>query len=319
MAQQGSPSGGFPGAMRLFQFSGINVYLHWSWAVVAFFIIQTRSEMYGSMLWNIAEYVTLFGIVLLHEFGHALACRSVGGRANRILLWPFGGVAYVDPPRRPGAVLWSIAAGPLVNVALIPITVGLVIAVENFAPSASQDFRDYLSMVTYINIVLLVFNMLPIYPLDGGQILQSILWFFIGLPRSLKVASVIGLVGAGGVVILAAISGRPWLMLLAFLGISQSWRGLNQARMLAKILALPRHAHAACPSCNESPPVGAAWRCHCGQPFDAFANAGVCPRCGEPKLNIVCPLCAVENSFAQWSMPGMAAARTVSFRPIGSS
>jgi Zn-dependent protease len=72
-------------------------------------------------LWNALEYVTLFGIVLLHEMGHALACRQVGGQANLIVLWPLGGVAYVSPPPRPGATLWSIAAGPLVNVALLPV------------------------------------------------------------------------------------------------------------------------------------------------------------------------------------------------------
>src|SRR5579864_5360255 len=60
-------------------------------------------------------------VVLLHEYGHALACRQVGGTADRIVLWPLGGVAYVNPPPRAAATLWSIAAGPLVNVALLVI------------------------------------------------------------------------------------------------------------------------------------------------------------------------------------------------------
>jgi Zn-dependent protease len=58
---------------------------------------------------------------LFHEFGHALACRQVGGQADLIVLWPLGGVAYVSPPPRPGALLWRIAAGPLVNVLLVPV------------------------------------------------------------------------------------------------------------------------------------------------------------------------------------------------------
>ena len=75
---------------------------------------------FGSVpMLNVLEYLALFGIVLLHEFGHALACRQVGGTADRIMLWPLGGVAYVNPPSRPGATLWSLAAGPLVNVAAI--------------------------------------------------------------------------------------------------------------------------------------------------------------------------------------------------------
>src|SRR5947207_8525156 len=117
------------GTIRLFQFAGVNVFLHWSWFLVAIYEINGSAWRYSSITWNILEYLSLFLIVLLHEFGHALACRQVGGRADQIVLWPLGGVAYVDPPPRPGATLWSIAAGPLVNVALLPIlTVAAVLA-----------------------------------------------------------------------------------------------------------------------------------------------------------------------------------------------
>src|SRR5580658_1054312 len=114
------------GAIRLFSVSGIEVFLHWSWFLVAAFEISGRTSSYSSPIWNALEYLTLFLIVMLHEFGHALACRQVGGTANRIVLWPLGGVAYVNPPMRPGAVLWSIVAGPLVNVALLPVLAVLV-------------------------------------------------------------------------------------------------------------------------------------------------------------------------------------------------
>src|SRR5436190_19289872 len=110
-----------PGSIPLFRLFGVNVYLHWSWFIVAIYEINSRRGEYSTPAWNLAEYVALFVIVLLHEFGHALACRSVGGEANQIMLWPLGGVAYVSPPPRPGAMLWSIAAGPLVNVMLLPI------------------------------------------------------------------------------------------------------------------------------------------------------------------------------------------------------
>ena len=81
-------------AIRLFRFAGIDVYLHWSWFLVAL-SRSSRARKYGSLAWNVLEYLALFVIVLLHEFGHALACRQVGGRANEIVLWPLGGVAYV--------------------------------------------------------------------------------------------------------------------------------------------------------------------------------------------------------------------------------
>src|SRR5882757_4139379 len=106
------------GSFRLFRFAGIQVYLHWSWFVVGVIEVNTRSREYSYFVWNVLEYAALFGIVLMHEFGHALACRQVGGSADRIVLWPLGGVAYVDPPPRPAATLWSIAAGPLVNLVL---------------------------------------------------------------------------------------------------------------------------------------------------------------------------------------------------------
>src|SRR5882672_3948876 len=109
------------GSIRLFHFAGVDVFIHWSWFLVAVYEIQTGNKRYSSVGWNIAEYLALFLIVTLHEFGHAMACRQVGGSANQIVLWPLGGTAYVDPPPRPGATLWSIAAGPLVNLALLPL------------------------------------------------------------------------------------------------------------------------------------------------------------------------------------------------------
>jgi Zn-dependent protease len=115
------------GSFRLFRIAGIDLYLHWSWFLVAFYGISTRAHRYTSLVWPVLEYLALFAIVLLHEFGHALACRQVGGQANQIVLWPLGGVAYVAPPPRPGATLWSIAAGPLVNVVLAPFFTALAI------------------------------------------------------------------------------------------------------------------------------------------------------------------------------------------------
>src|SRR6478672_4426788 len=116
------------GTIRLFQFSGITVYLHFSWFLIAAYEFSRRIAVYTSPVWAAFEYIALFAIVLLHEFGHALACRQTGGIANRIVLWPLGGIAFVNPPRRPGAMLWSIAAGPLVNVILLPIlSLGLAI------------------------------------------------------------------------------------------------------------------------------------------------------------------------------------------------
>src|SRR6202521_3298286 len=85
------------GSFHLFRLAGIDVFLHWSWFVVAAIEIIARGRRYPSIAWNVAEYLALFLVVTLHEFGHALACRQVGGQANQIVLWPLGGVAYVNP------------------------------------------------------------------------------------------------------------------------------------------------------------------------------------------------------------------------------
>src|ERR1700689_5494963 len=98
---------GRQGSIHLFRLAGVDLYLHCSWFLVAAYEIQSRQGSYSSVMWNVLEYLALFLIVLTHEFGHPRACRSVGGTATQILLWPRGGVAYVTPPQRPGAMLWS--------------------------------------------------------------------------------------------------------------------------------------------------------------------------------------------------------------------
>ena len=264
------------GSFRLFQMAGISVYLHWSWLLVAYFEIQYRTNFYNSQAWNIAEYVTLFAIVLMHEFGHALACRQVGGKANQIVLWPLGGIAYVSPPARPGAVLWSIAAGPLVNLALVPLTMGayIIVGLPGLRGMLDPDADHFLGAVAFLNLTLLIFNMLPIYPLDGGQILQALLWFIIGRVKSLMVVSVIGMVAGVAVLVLAAVARDLWIVLLAAFVAFRSWAGFQQARIMARILNAPRHEDASCPSCKTSPVTGEFWACEKCHTTSSFKGRG---------------------------------------------
>ncbi|HZJ38461.1 MAG TPA: M50 family metallopeptidase [Chthoniobacterales bacterium] len=226
------------GTIRLFKFAGIQVYLHFTWFIIAAYEFTQRINVYERPIWSALEYLALFGIVLLHEFGHALACRQTGGTADQIVLWPLGGIAFVDPPRRPGAVLWSIAAGPLVNVVLFPIFLILLLLIRG-GDMAEQnpDLVRFVSMVAYINGSLLVFNLLPVYPLDGGQILRALLWFPLGEIRSLQIASVIGLIGSvalAGLFLMLGI-GIFWTAILAFFLFSRAIAGWQYANaMLAE-------------------------------------------------------------------------------------
>lgn len=293
------------GSFRLFRVAGIDVFLHWSWVIIAYFRIQARIEApaleYTSPVWYVVEYVAVFAIVLLHEFGHVLACRQVGGTANRIVLWPLGGVALVSPPPRPGAFLWSLAAGPLVNLVLVPPTVGLAV-LSHFAgwEEAVPDVDHFLFMLAVINGVLL-FNLLPIFPLDGGQILQALLWFVIGRAHSLLVVTVIGLVTGLGLLAFALWFQFWWLSVLAGFAVFSSLAGLRHARTLLRTLHAPRREGAACPFCGTAPPVGDFWLCpRCLKRFDLFEEDGTCPQCSTPLTHPPCLECGRRHAFADW-------------------
>jgi Zn-dependent protease len=298
------------GSFRLFRLFGIDVFLHWSWFLILVWRITVRKEAYSALFWPILEVLTLFGIVLMHEFGHALACRQVGGKADQIVLWPLGGVAYVSPPQRPGPVLWSIVAGPLVNLLLVPVFAGAWMLASSVGWEDSvPDGYHFVVRIFEINLVLLVFNMLPIYPLDGGQILQALLWFVLGRARSLMVATVLGFIGAGGLIVVAlysgSLSGGGWLGILCIFALLNCWQGLMRARVLARIAKMPHRGGFACPDCHQPPIIGPFWRCdRCQKPFDTFETHATCPHCGAQFAVTRCPECGRAHPFAAWVAQG---------------
>jgi Zn-dependent protease len=291
------------GSIHLFRFSGIDVFLHWSWFLVAAYEIRGGMGSYSSVTWNVLEYLALFAIVTLHEFGHALACRQVGGRANRIVLWPLGGVAYVDPPPRPGATLWSITAGPLVNVVLLPVLGALFFWSRSVGLAATMpDSYTLVRDVFAIDLGLLVFNILPIYPLDGGQILRSLLWFVVGRARSLMIATILGFLGVAAFIGLALWMRSVWYGALAVFMLMNCWGGLQHARALLRMAKLPRRDGFVCPNCKTSPPAGEYWRCgNCRQPFDTFQTWAVCPHCSTRFATTRCLDCGQQYPLNEWT------------------
>jgi Zn-dependent protease len=313
------------GVIPLFRFAGIRVLLHWSWILMAMYQIS-RPSIYDSTIWKIAEYVALFAIVLLHEFGHAFASRQVGGESKEILLWPFGGIAFVRVPPRAGAQLWGIVAGPLVNVgiwlglaAAFSVTLGASFAEVLLHPLrflyAVADRPDpirFCGMMYVINAFVLGFNVLPIYPLDGGQTLRSLLWFWLGRARSLQVASIIGLIGLPLLLVWRLQNDQLSLftLLLAFFLGRQCWAGFQQSKMLFMLERMPRHPEFACPVCRQAPPEGEIWLCgQCRQPFDTFRYHAVCPRCQAVQPTTTCAFCGAQHPMAEWETvkrpPGM--------------
>lgn len=293
------------GSIRLFRFAGIQVFLHWSWFLLLLYEVSARQGQYSSPLWNAAECITVFAIVTLHEFGHSLACRQVGGQTHDIILWPFGGIAFVSAPPRPGATLWSIAAGPLVNVALVPVLFAALWAAGHFGwTEQAPDVGRFLVAINVINIVLLVFNLLPVYPLDGGQILRSLLWYGLGRAKSLQIAAVIGIIGVAlGTLwrMVVAPNSILWTAFLAlFLG-QRCWMGLKEAKFITALERAPRHTGFACPSCHHAPPGGPIWLCaNCRRPFDPFSTNAICPHCQTPQATTTCVHCGADHPIAAW-------------------
>jgi Zn-dependent protease len=290
------------GSFKIFSLFGINVFVHWSWFIIVVYAVQYRAQEYSSVAWNVVELLALFSIVLIHEFGHQLACRQVGGKTHDIVLWPLGGVAYVSPPQRAGAQLWSIAAGPLVNVVLIPILSVLVSVSSHLGWYDSHpDAYALIHNIWWMNVILLIFNMLPIYPLDGGQILRSLLWFIFGRANSLIIASIIGFIGVAGLILRALALQSKWQGVMAVFILINCWSGLTHARALARIAKLPRREGFACPDCKVAPPCGEIWRCgKCGEKFDTFATQGVCPHCQNQFTTTQCTECGASRPIQEW-------------------
>jgi Zn-dependent protease len=290
----------------LFRFAGVDVYLHWFWFLFAAFEISSRSKAYSSIVWNVLEYLALFFIVLLHEYGHALVCRQVGGTANEIMLWPLGGMAYVSPPQRPGATLWSSAAGPLVNVQLLLVftPVGVILDRSLKLAKTAPNIHSFLVALIGMNGLLLAFNLLPIYPLDGGQIIRSLLWYVIGRARSLMVVVAIGFACVAGLLCLALLKRSLWLGIIALFILTSCWGGLQQAWTLSRLAKLPRHQEFACPSCKAAPPVGSFWTCGaCRTHFDTFQTRTLCPNCAEQHPLTTCLDCNAKNPLDEWIVP----------------
>jgi len=296
-------------SLRLFRVFGVDVYLHWTWLLVAIWQIAYRPRTYSSFAWSVIEYLALFLIVLLHEFGHALACRQVGGKADRILLWPLGGVAYISPPERPGALLWSVAAGPLVNVVLFIVCFGLtllgsVLYHVPFQIKPQPDWFQFLFNLSVINLLLLVFNLLPIYPLDGGQILRALLWFPLGRARSLFAVAVAGFAGVAMLAVYALYEQSFWMGFLTLFILLRCFAALKVAQRLTATEQLPRRTDFACPSCGTAPPAGAIWRCpQCRAAFDCFANDGICPQCQARDESVQCFNCKTVHPLVAWRSP----------------
>ena len=211
------------GSVPLFTLFGVRVRMHASMILfIAFELMFSGGPTGIGAKSALTSMAILFISVLLHEFGHIFGSRIMGGRGNDILMWPLGGLAYADPPRRPWPSLVTTVCGPLVNLVICIITgIALVImsrsagaipwfpfatGLRSFIPTTEATF--YIFWIFLVNYAILMFNVCMVfYPFDGGRIVQELLWFKIGYYRSMMFATAVGMIGA---VVVAAI-GLAWI------------------------------------------------------------------------------------------------------------
>lgn len=180
---------------KLGNISGIGVYVHWSfWLLPAWILISAGGSL-GGALSSVLFVFAIFGCIVLHELGHALMARHFGIGTRDITLYPIGGVASLERiPRRPSHELAIALAGPAVNV-IIAAALFLLLLVAGIG-SQGLLFRvaggSFLVSLLAVNVALVVFNMLPAFPMDGGRVLRAFLAMRLPYLRATEIAVRVG-------------------------------------------------------------------------------------------------------------------------------
>lgn len=212
---------------RLF---GVDIKMHWSFPLLFLYVYMTTTRSEGGSptegLLAIATVGILFVCVVLHEYGHILMARRFGVATKDIVLLPIGGVARLTSiPRRPLQEFLVAIAGPLVNVVIAAILAVVLWAVGHSLAGVSDTLEtgtlpvgsllDFLQTILVMNIALVLFNLIPAFPMDGGRILRAGLATVFSYLTATKWAARVGKLLAIGFALLALSQGLPMLLVLA--------------------------------------------------------------------------------------------------------
>ena len=200
---------------RLGRVAGIDLEVHVTFlALLAWIGLSRLASGHGLALsaLAVALVVTTFGVVVLHELGHALAARRLGIPTRNITLLPVGGVARLARiPERPSVELFVAAAGPAVNLVLAGVCGFALFLVEGLPVTLSTWLAaEFLDWLVVVNLVLLGFNLLPAFPMDGGRILRALLAIRLPYVRATEIAVRVG----RGMALLLGLAGLAYSFML---------------------------------------------------------------------------------------------------------
>lgn len=227
-------------SLKVASIFGIEVRIHVTFLLFLVWIWFSYYQVGGvtGAVQGVLFILALFFCVLLHEFGHAFAARAFGIQTPDITLLPIGGVARLNRiPDKPWQELIVAIAGPLVNVFIAAV---LILVVRK---SAALDQLEYLespriellAKLASINVMLVLFNLIPAFPMDGGRVLRALLAMAMPYARATQIAAWIGQ-GLAVVFGIFGIFGNPMLIFIAFF----IFAGAQQEAAMARVKASPR-------------------------------------------------------------------------------
>jgi Zn-dependent protease len=229
-------------SFRIGRIFGIDLYVHATFFLLPAWVMvteYTRTQSVAATLMELLFVLLVFAIIVLHECGHALAARQFGIPTRDITLLPIGGVARLERmPDNPFHEFLVAIAGPAVNVALAALLLAWLIAAGRVG---SQLLLDPMhgpldQRLLAVNIWLVVFNMIPAFPMDGGRVLRSLLAMAIGPLYATRIAATVGQTLAALLGLAGLVGGQPFLILIALF----VWVGASQEASASEIRFLLR-------------------------------------------------------------------------------
>ena len=222
--------------LKLGRFAGIDVYVHTTFLLLIGWVGYSHwleNRQWSEVLSGILFILALFACVVLHEYGHALTARKYGIKTRDITLYPIGGVARLERmPDKPIEELWVALMGPAVNVVIAAGLYAYLFATDGLVPLANLTIASgsFLARLLTVNISLVLFNLIPAFPMDGGRVLRALLAMRMEYVRATQVAANIGQ-GLAFVFGFIGLFSNPFLLFIAFF----VWIGASQEASMVQM------------------------------------------------------------------------------------